>query len=84
MTPTVSNATLEAFSAGVSLLERLQSSLVTRQGGELTSQVWLNGEFCTKPWTQTVPGVIQSPPDLIEDEVSDPELALSDSEAEGT
>ena len=28
-TPTVSNATLEAFSAGVSLLERLQPSLVT-------------------------------------------------------
>ena len=37
-TPTVSNATPEAFSAGVSLLERLQPSLVTRQGGELTSR----------------------------------------------
>ena len=83
-TPTVLNATLEAFSAGVSLLERLQSSLVTRQGGELTSRVWLNGEFCTKPWTQTVPGATQSPLDLIEDEVSDPESALSDSEPEGT
>ena len=83
-TPTVSNATLEAFSAGVSLLERLQPSLVTRQEGELTSQVWLNGEFRTKPWTQTVPGVTKSPLDLIEDEVSDPELALSDSEPEGT
>ena len=82
-TPTVSNATPEAFSAGVGLLERLQPSLVTRQGGELTSQVWLNGEFRTKPWTQTVPGAAQSPPDLIEDEVSDPELALSDSEPEG-
>ena len=31
-----------------------------------------------------LPGAIQSPPDLIEDEVSDLELALSDSEAEGT
>ena len=82
--PTVSNATPEAFSAGVGLLERLQPSLVTRQGGELTSRVWLNGEFCTKPWTQTVPGATQSPLDLIEDEVSDPELALSDSEPEGT
>ena len=30
-----------------------------------------------------MPGSIQSPPDLIENEVSDPELALSDSEAEG-
>ena len=31
-----------------------------------------------------VPGAIQSPPDLIEDEVSDLESALSDSEPEGT
>ena len=83
-TPNVSNATPEAFSAGASLLERLQPSLVTQQGGELTSQVWLNGEFCTKPWTQTVPRATQSPPDLIEDEVSDQELSLSDSELEGT
>ena len=84
VTPTVSNATPEAFSAGVSLLERLQPSLVTRQGGDLTSRVWLNGKFHTKPWTQTVPRATQSPPDLIEDEVSDPELALSDSESEET
>ena len=33
VTPTVSNATPEAFSAGVSLLEKLQPSLVTQQGG---------------------------------------------------
>ena len=39
VTPTVSNANPEAFSAGVGLLERLQPSLVTRQGGELTSWV---------------------------------------------
>ena len=83
-TPTVLNATPEAFSAGVSLLERFQPSLVTRQGGELTSWVWLNGEFHTKPWTQTVPEAKQSPLDLIKDEVSDPESALSDSEPEGT
>ena len=83
-TPTVSNATPEAFSAGVSLLEKLQPSLVTRQGGGLTSQVCLNGEFRTKPWTQMVPEATQSSPDLIEDEVSEPELALSDSEPEGT
>ena len=82
-TPTVSNATPEAFSAGIGLLERLQPSLVTQQGGELTSWVWLNGKFHTKPWTQTVPEATQSPPDLIEDEVSDLESALSDSEAEG-
>ena len=83
-TPTVSNATPEAFSARARLLERLQPSLVTQQGGELTSRVWLNGKFCTKPWTQTMPGATQSPPDLIKDEVSDPESALSDSEPEGT
>ena len=78
VTPTVSNATPKAFSAGVGLLERLQPSLVTQQGDELTSRVWLNGEFRTKPWTQTMPGATQSPVDLIEDEVSDPESALSD------
>ena len=83
VTPTVSNATPEAFSAGISLLEKLQSPLVTQQG-DLTSRVWLNGKFRTKPWTQTMPEATQSPPDLIEDEVSEPESALSDSEPEGT
>ena len=63
VTPTVLNATLEAFSAGASLLERLQPSLVIQQGGKLTSRVWLNGEFCTKPWTQTVLRATQSPLD---------------------
>ena len=84
VTQTVSNATPEAFSAGVSLLEKFQPSLVTRQGGGPTSRVWLNGEFRTKPWTQMVPKATQSPPDLIEDEVSEPESALSNSEPEGT
>ena len=83
-TPTVSNATPEVFSAGVSLLEKLQPSLVTRQGGGPTSRVWLNGEFRTKPWTQTVPEAPQSPPDLIEDEVSGTDSAWSDSDSEGT
>ena len=78
VTPTVSNATPEAFSAGVSSQGRLQPSLVTRQGG------WLNGVFHTKPWTQTVPGATQNPPDLIEAEVSDPKSASSGSEPEGT
>ena len=82
-TPTVSNATPEAFSAGVRSLGP-QPSLVTQQGGGPTSWVWLNGESHTKPWTQMLPGAIQSPLDLFGDEVSDPELALSDSEPEGT
>ena len=83
VTPTVSNATPEAFSAGVSLLEKLQPSLVTQQGGGLTSRVWLNGEFRMKPWTQKVPEATQSPPDLIGDEVSEPESAWSNSDSEG-
>ena len=83
VTPTVLNATPEVLLAGVNSFEP-RPSLVTRQGGEPTSWVWLNGEFHTKPWTLTLPEAIQSPPDLIEDEVSDPELALSDSEPEGT
>ena len=84
VTPTVSNATPEAFSAGVGVLEKLQPSLVTRQGGGPTSQVWLNGKFQTKPWTQMVPKAPQSPPDLIEDEVSGTDSAWSDSDSEGT
>ena len=84
VTPTVLNATPEAFSAGIISLEKLQPSLVTRQGGDQTSRVWLNGKFHMKPWTQTVPEATQSPPDLIEDEVSQPESAFSDSEPEGT
>ena len=83
VTPIVSNATPEAFSAGTSSLEKLLLSLVTRQGGDMTSQVWLNGEFCTMPWTQMVPEATKSPPDLIEDEVSEPESEFSDSEPVG-
>ena len=82
-TPIVSNATPEAFLAGKGLLEKLLSSLVTQQGGDMTSRVWLNGEFHTKPWTQTVPEATQSPPDLIEDEVSEPESEFSDFKPEG-
>ena len=83
MTPTVLNATPEAFSAGVNSLGT-RPSLVTQQGGEPTSWVWLNGKFRTKPWVQMLPGAIQSPLNLIEDEVSNPESALSDSELEET
>ena len=83
-TPIVLNATPEAFSAGTGSLEKLLPSLVTRQGGDMTSWVWLNGEFRMKPWTQMVPKATQSPLDLIEDEVSEPKLECSDSEPEGT
>ena len=76
MTPIVSNATLEAFSEETGLLEKLLSYLVTRQGGDMTSRVWLNGKFCMKLWTQMVPKATQSPPDLIGDEVSEPESEI--------
>ena len=82
-TPIVSNATPEAFSAGTGSLKKLLPSFVTRQGGDMTSRVWLNGEFRTKPWTQMVPEAPQSPPDLIEDEVSEPGSEFSDFEPEG-
>ena len=78
-TPTLPNATHEALSVGVGSQEPLPS-LVTRQGGELTSMVWLNGEFRTKPWTQVVSGATPSPPDLHVDEVSGDEST----EPEGT
>ena len=83
-TPIVSNATPEAFLAGTSSLVKLLPSLVTQQGGDMTPQVWLNGEFHMKPWTQMMPEATQSPPDLIEDEVSEPESEFSDSVPEGT
>ena len=79
VTPMLPNATHEALSVGVGSQESLPS-LVTRQGGELTSMVWLNGEFRTKPWTQVVSGATPSPPDLHVDEVSGDEST----EPEGT
>ena len=50
----------------------------------MTSRVWLNGKFRTKPWTQMVPEATKSPLDLIGDEVSEPESEFSDSVPEGT
>ena len=82
-TPIVSNVIPEAFPEGTGLLEKLLPSLVTRQGGDMTSRVWLNGEFPTKPWTQTVSEAPKSPPDLIGEEVSEPESEFSDSVPEG-
>ena len=84
VTPIVSNATPEAFPELTGLLEKLLPSLVTQQGGDTTSRVWLNGEFHTKPWTQMVPEAPKSPLDLIGEEVSKPESEFSDSMPEGT
>ena len=82
VTPMISNAILEASVDGKGSFEPLPS-LVTRQEGDTTSWVWLNGKFHTKPWTQTMSRAPESPPDQVEDEVSDLEPDLSDSEPEG-
>ena len=82
VTPTISNATLEASVDGEGSFEPLPS-LVTRQEGDMTSRVWLNSKFHTKPWTQTMSKASESPPDQIENEVSDLKPGLSDSESEG-
>ena len=83
VSPVVSNATLEAAVEEEGPSGPLPS-LLTRKEGEMTSQVWLNGEFRTKPWTQMTSKAPESPPDQLEDEVSDLEPGMSDSESKGT
>ena len=82
VSPVVSNATLEAAVEDEGPSGPLPS-LLTRQEGDMTSQVWLNGEFRTKPWTQMMSRAPESPPDQPGDEVSDLESGMSDSESEG-
>ena len=79
----VSNATLEAAVEDEGPSGPLPS-LLTRQEGDTTSQVWLNGKFRTKPWTQLMSRAPKSPPDQPGDEVSDLKSGMSDSESEGT
>ena len=83
VSPVVSNATLEAAveDEGPS---GVLPSLLTQQEGDMTSRVWLNGEFLTNPWTQLMSRAPESPPDQPGDEVSDLELGMLDSESEGT
>ena len=80
VSPVVSNATPEAAVEDEGPSGPLPS-LLTRHEGDMTSRVWLNGEFCTKPWTQVMSRAPEGPPDQLGDEVSDLE---SDSESEGT
>ena len=80
--PLVSNATLEAAGEDEGPSGPLPS-LLTRQEGDTTSQVWLNGKFHTKPWTQLTSRAPENPPDQSGDEVSDLESGMSDSESEG-
>ena len=81
--PTVSNATLGATGVQEGSFGPLPS-LVTQQAGDQTSRAWLNGEFRTTPWAQSVSQVPESPQDLSDDGVSDPGSDFSDSEIEGT
>ena len=64
VTPCAPNATLEATVVEEGSSEPLPS-LVTQQEGDMTSRVWLNGEFHTKPWTQTKSKAPESPPDQV-------------------
>ena len=82
VSPVVSNATPEAAVEDEGLSGPLLS-LLTQQEGDMTSRVWLNGEFHTKPWTQMMSRAPESPSDQLGDEVSDLKLGMSDSESEG-
>ena len=62
--PVVSNVTPEAAVEEEGPSGPLPS-LLTQQEGEMTSWVWLNGEFCTKPWTQMTSRAPESPPDQL-------------------
>ena len=83
VSPVVSNATPEATGEDEGPSGPLPS-LLTQQEGDMTSRVWLNGEFRTKPWIQLMSRAPESPPDQLGDEVSDLESGMSDSESEGT
>ena len=82
VSPVVSNATPEAAVEDEGPSGPLPS-LLTRQEGDMTSRVWLNGKFHMNLWTQMMSRAPESPPNQPGDEVSDLELGMSDSESEG-
>ena len=77
----ISNANMEALTAegdsDSSESERPISALLTRQSGDQTSHVWINGEFRTQPYTQAESRATKSPQDSLEDEISDSDPAMS-------
>ena len=83
MGPFILNATLGATGVQEGSFEPLPS-LLTRQVGDQTPRAWLNGEFRTTPWVQSMSQVPESPQDMSNDGVSDPGSDFSDSEIEGT
>ena len=56
--------------------------LLTQQGVDKIPHVWLNGEFCTQLFTQIESEATESPQDLVENNVSDPEPVSTDSDEE--
>ena len=70
---------LDCSDSGTSL-----PSLLTQQGVDKIPHVWLNGEFCTKLFTQIKSEATESPQDLEENNVSDSEPVSTDSDEEGT
>ena len=82
VSPVVSNATPEATREDEGPSGPLPT-LLTRQEGDMTSRVWLNGKFRTKPCTQLTSRAPESPPDQLGDEVSDLESGMLDSKSEG-
>ena len=64
--------------------ESVTPSLLTCQGSGPIPHVWLNAEFCTQLYTQMESKVVESQPELTEDDVSDTEpisSGLEDEEA---
>ena len=59
-------------------------SLLTQQGVDKIPHVWLNGEFRKQLFTQIKSEATESPQDLVENDVSDPELVSTDSDKEET
>ena len=59
-------------------------SLLAQQGVDKIPHVWLNGEFRTQLFTQIKSEATESPQDLVENNVSDPEPVSTDSDEEGT
>ena len=70
---------LDCSDSGMSL-----PSLLTQQGVDKIPHVWLNGEFRTQLFTQVESEATQSPKELVEKDVSDPEPVSTDSDDEET
>ena len=66
------------------LTRYVSTFLLTQQGVDKIPHVWLNGEFRTQLFTQVESEATQSPPDLVENDVSDPEPVSTDSDEEET